>query len=75
MKLPLREAVDLIGYAITEEQKEKIYQIWLVRYPNYDKSNFETFEQFYEKCRPQKVSYDMRSKDEIMNEILNRKEG
>lgn len=69
--------MDLLNHALEEEQKERFYQLWLVRYPNYTKDNFETFGDFYDKYKPQKVQFDTRSKDEIMNDILkiDRKEG
>lgn len=70
LDLPLEDAISLLNHAIEEEQKERFYQLWLVRYPNYDKNSFETFGDFYEKYKPQKVQYDMRSKDTLMAEIL-----
>ena len=72
MKLPLSKAVALINKARDEAQREKVYRLWLVRYPNYTEKNFETFEEFYEKLYPPKVEYDMRSKDDIMAEITGR---
>ena len=72
MKLPLGKAVALINKARDEAQREKVYRLWLVRYPNYTENNFETFEEFYEKLYPPKVEYDMRSKDDIMAEITGR---
>ena len=36
----------------------------------YSANNYESFEEFYEKCVPVKIEYDMRSKDEIMEDIL-----
>ena len=52
MKLPLSKAVALINKARDEAQREKVYRLWLVRYPNYTEKNFETFEEFYEKLYP-----------------------
>ena len=66
----MEDAISLLNHAIEEEQKEKFYRLWLVRYPNYDKNSFETFGDFYDKHKPQKVQYDMRSKDTLMAEIL-----
>ena len=73
MKLPLSKAVALINKARDEAQREKVYRLWLVRYPNYTEKNFETFEEFYEKLYPPKVEYDIRSKDDIMAEITGQK--
>lgn len=47
-----------------------MYRLWLVRYTQYTPENYETFDEFYDKAYPQKVEYDMRSKDELMQEIL-----
>ena len=73
MRLPLKESIEQIKQAYTEEQKENLFKLWLARYPNYTKDNFETFEEFYNKSMPKEVQYDTRNKDEIMKEILNRK--
>lgn len=70
LKLPLKRAIKLIEVAKEKEIEEYFYRLWLVRYPNYDKNNFETFDEFYEKNKPKKIVKDTRSKDEIMKEIL-----
>lgn len=75
LKLPLDKALKLIEKAQEEETKDYYYRWWLVRYPLYDKNNYESFNDFYEKYKPQKIVYDMRSKDELMNEILNTNQG
>jgi hypothetical protein len=41
----------------------------LAAYPNMDRKTFKTFNEFYENLRPRKVVMDMRSQDEIMEEI------
>ena len=64
------QAIELINLAAEEEQKEKYFRIWLERYSDYTEKNYETFEEFYEKCFPVLATLDTRSKDEIMNEIL-----
>lgn len=73
LKLPLNKAVSLINKAREEAQREKIYRLWLVRYPNYSEKNFETFDEFYDKLYQPRVEYDMRSKDDIMAEITGQK--
>lgn len=35
-----------------------------------DKSNFMTFNQFWDEIKPQKIIVDQRSTDEIMTEVL-----
>lgn len=70
LKMPLKDAIEIINHAMEQEQKEYYYRFWLVRYPGYTEKNFETFEDFYDKYRPKKVQYDTRSKDEIMQDIM-----
>lgn len=68
--MPVVRALKLIRKAREEDRRERYYRLWLVRYPSYTEKNFETFEEFYEKIFPPKVELDMRSKDELMAEIL-----
>ncbi|MBW8384248.1 MAG: hypothetical protein K0M69_17225 [Youngiibacter sp.] len=53
-----------------EETRESLFRIYLAGYPNYTKDTYETFDQFYEKCRPKIIQIDTRSKAEIMSEIM-----
>lgn len=69
--MPLHRSIKLIDKALEEERKEYYYRLWLVRYPRYDQNTYESFDEFYEKCVPQKVEIDIRTKDEIMEELLN----
>lgn len=71
-KRKIQHAIKLIEKAQEEEKREIQYRLWLVRYPLYTEENYETFEEFYEKTVPKKVDYDLRPKEEIMNEILNK---
>jgi predicted transcriptional regulator len=34
------------------------------------KENFKTFNEYYDEMKPRKIEYDIRSRDEIMQEIL-----
>ncbi len=70
MGLSLRRAAKLITKATLEDQKETHYQWWLARYPLYTQDTYETFDEFLDKLNPKKVVYDLRSKDEIMAELL-----
>lgn len=71
LELPIIRAVKLINKAREEEQREDYYQLWLVRYQDYDEETFEQFEDFYETYKPQIIVEDSRSKDEIIEDILN----
>lgn len=75
--MPMKDAVKIINHAMEQEQKEYFYRFWLVRYPGYTKETFETFDEFYDKYKPQSVKYDTRSKEQIMQDIMKieRKEG
>lgn len=68
--MPLHRAIKLVNKALEEERKEYYYRLWLVRYPSYTQSNYESFDEFYEKCVPQRIEVDTRSTDEIMAEII-----
>lgn len=70
MGLSLKRSAKLIQKANEENKKEANYQWWLARYPLYTQDSYETFEEFQEKLDPKKVVYDLRSKDEIMAELL-----
>lgn len=72
--LSIKRAITLIKKAQHEEKIEKTYRWWLARYPLYTKDTYESFEEFYEKLYPPTVAYDLRSKDELMSELLG-KEG
>lgn len=70
MRLPLHKAVKQIEFAKEEETREYAFRIYLASYPNMDKKNFITFNEFYENLRPRKVVMDTRSQEEIMEEII-----
>lgn len=74
LSLPIKRAYTLYEKAVEENKRDRAYQWWLVRLPQYTESNYETFDEFYEKLYPPKVEMDMRSKDEIMNELLGKEE-
>ena len=69
-KMPLNAIERLVKKAKEEENREKFYRWWLVRYPLYSKENYETFEEFYDNYGPKKIILDNRPKDELMKEIL-----
>lgn len=74
LRLPLVKSAKLIAKAIENNQREKDYNWWLARLPIYTAESFETFEEFRDKIHPKPIEYDQRSKDDIMNDLLNRKE-
>jgi len=70
MGLSLKRSAKLISKAVEENKRDYYYKWWLARVPMYTKENYESFEEFYDKVNPAKVEYDLRSKDDIMNDIL-----
>ena len=70
LKLSLPRAVELISVAREGEQKENLYRLWLVRYPNYTQETYESFEDFCEKHISKRQVVDARSKEDIMQELL-----
>ena len=70
LHLPLRRGLKLLVKAQEEDTKEYAFRIYLAKYPNMDKSNFRTFNEFWEEIKPQNVVQDTRSKDDIMQELL-----
>lgn len=69
LKLPYKKALSLIDKAQEEDTREYYFRWWLARYPLYTKDNYESFEEFYESTKPEPISIDTRSKDELMAEI------
>lgn len=69
LKLPYKKALSLIDKALEEDTREYYFRWWLARYPLYTKDNYEPFEEFYDKVKPQQITIDTRSKDELMTEI------
>lgn len=68
LKLPLSRALDLIEKAEEEKFRDHTLKIYLAAYPNFTKKNFITFDEFWEQVKPRKVTYDMRSKEDLIKE-------
>jgi len=75
--MKFKQAMKLINKAIEEDNKDKIYQLYLVEHKhslyllsNGVKHDILTFNEYYEKMMISKPSVDTRSADEIMNDIL-----
>lgn len=74
LSLPIKRVSKLYKKAMEENEREKAYRQWLAHYPRFTADTFETFEEFYELLHPPKIQMDLRSKDEIMNELLGKEE-
>lgn len=68
--MPLSKSIKLIEKAQEEETREYAFRIYLAAYPNMGKENFKSFNEFWEEIKPKKVEVDTRSKEEIMEEIM-----
>ena len=72
MSLPIYRATRLIRKAQEEQKRELLFKLYLTDRPYF--KDPMSFDDYYDKACPAPVVYDMRDKDDIMNEIL-RKEG
>lgn len=69
---PYKRAKKLIKKAQEKQTEETLFSVWLALLPNYDKKTYKTFGDFYDEYKPKDpAEMDMRSKDELMAEILN----
>lgn len=76
-RLPLKHVVRLIQKAKIKKEKQKAWDMWLIKYQHMDKESFVPFSEFY---RTLTQPLSTRSKEDILkdvNEIRNRarKEG
>jgi hypothetical protein len=74
LRLPLHKSAKLIAKAIKNKQRDEEYVWWLARLPIYTADNFESFEEFRDKLHPKPIAYDQRSQEDIMADIVGRKE-
>lgn len=66
----MKRGIKLIKKAMEEDTRDYAFHIYLAAYPNMDKKNFKSFNEFWEEAKPQKIVIDARSEDEIMKEIF-----
>jgi hypothetical protein len=48
--MPLTDGIELINKAFDKREKEKAWQMWLMRYQHMSKKNFVPFSQFMKKA-------------------------
>ena len=53
-----------------EDTKEYAFRIYLSAYPNMDKKNYKSFNEFWNEIKPQSIVFDTRSEEKIMEEIF-----
>lgn len=67
-KMPLKQSLKLIQKAHEEQNRDRVYQRYLVLLPHMNESNYQSFDEFYQSTLPAKI--DTRSVDDIMRDIL-----
>lgn len=68
LKLPHLQGIEFTNKASQERQKERLFSIWLSKYPYMTDKTFVPFEQFFEQCAPQKAVLPKRTTEEILSE-------
>lgn len=65
------EGVELISEAMNQEQKQKLWDIYLTKYPYMSPNNFVEFEDFCKMSteEPTKQNISNLTKDEILDEV------
>lgn len=71
MDLPLYRSMRLIEIAEEEEMKTIMYQFYLQHTPIIKGTEkFMSFDDYYEKYKPQRIVTDNRSKEDLVSEAL-----
>lgn len=75
-KMGVVHLYNLVERAREKIERQELYQLYCAIYPMFDKKSFKSFDDFYQEHRYRDSSYKQttKSNDEIMNELLNRKE-
>jgi hypothetical protein len=67
MNLDINHGISLINKAVEERDKEKVWQQWLVLYPNMSEENFISFDDYYNSMKVTNISIT-KSKEDIISE-------
>jgi hypothetical protein len=70
LRLPLKRALKLIAKAQEEDTREYAFKIYLAALPNMTEENKMTFNEFWEEIKPEKITYDTRSQEEIISDVM-----
>ena len=70
--LSISHLYKLIKVAREKEKDKEHFGMYCSLLPLMDKNNFKMFDEWKQIFKPVTVTYDMRSKDDIMDELLNR---
>ena len=65
LEMDWKSGFDLIFKGYEKQAEERIWQMWLARYPHMNKDNFVTYNDFKEKMKPQEP-IKQHSKEELL---------
>ena len=63
-----KSAIKLINKAYEKDLEDKVYQMWLTLYPNMDKNNFISFEDFKAKVMIPNIQ-SLSSAEDVLKEV------
>lgn len=63
-----KSAIKLINKAYEKDLEDKVYQMWLTLYPNMDKNNFISFEDFKAKVMIKNIQ-SLSSAEDVLKEV------
>lgn len=67
MKMPFKRFIQLIDKVLKKESEERIWQMWLARYPNMTENTYISFEDFRNKAMtPKKNKNNQQSTEELI---------
>lgn len=66
LNLDFDEGYEIITKAFDKREEEKVWQMWLVLFPNMTEKTFISFNDYYDKL---KTPISIRSKEDILEEV------
>ncbi len=70
MNLDAEDGLNLIIKAFKNDSRDKLYKLYLSKYPYMDKNNYINFDDFFKKCTATRV-VTSKSKEEIYKNVEN----
>lgn len=70
MKMDAEDGLNIIVKAFKNESKDKFYKLYLTQYPNMDKDNYISFEDFYKQSTTKRINTN-KNKEEIYKNVEN----
>ena len=69
LRLPIRQAVNLLRKGVDERDNEKIYQLYILDRQKMTESTFMSFPDYCKAIKGERHQSDNRPKDELMEEL------